>query len=156
MRLFSVHSAPTPVRDRERRLQTRVRELQCEQSHSKVCVQLSSMHFMCCEQGLTSQADNATLKLSMEFHSSAVGVPQKGRKAASFQCTQRIGPRLYLSNFIRGGGSKFWLLKSTTLLMLKVLKVDPPPLRFLIAAWEGQKFSRGGSTPQLPVKYSPE
>ena len=51
---------------------------------------------------------------------------------------------LYLSNFIRG--SKFWLLKSTTVLMHRYIE-SRPPLRFLIAAGGGQKFSRGFNPP---------
>ena len=54
-------------------------------------------------------------------------------------------PGLYLSNFIRGG-SKFWLLKSTTVLMHRYTGTRPP-LRFLIAAGGGQKFSRGVQPP---------
>ena len=58
---------------------------------------------------------------------------------------------LYLSNFIMG--SKFWLLKSTTVLTHRYIE-SRPPLRFLIAAG-GVKNFRGALTPQHPVKYSP-
>jgi len=61
---------------------------------------------------------------------------------------------LYLSNFI--GGSKFWLLKSTTVLMHRYIE-SRPPLRFLIAARGVRNFRGGVQPPQLPPpdKYSP-
>jgi len=57
---------------------------------------------------------------------------------------------LYLSNFIRG--SKFWLLKSTTVLMHRY--IESRPCVFLIAAGGSEIFAGGGSTPP-PDKYSP-
>ena len=58
---------------------------------------------------------------------------------------------LYLSNFIRG--SKFWLLKSSTVLMHRYIE-SRPPLRFFNSS-RGVKNFRGGLTPQPSVKYSP-
>ena len=60
--------------------------------------------------------------------------------------------RAYLSNFIRG--SKFWLLKSTTVLMHRYIE-SRPPLRFLIAAGGSEIFAGKFNPPNLPVKYSP-
>ena len=54
------------------------------------------------------------------------------------------------------GGSKFWLLKSTTVLMHRYIE-SRPPLRFFNSSRGGQKFSRGeGFNPQPPDKYSPD
>jgi len=75
-------------------------------------------------------------------------------------------PGLYLSNFIRGG-SKFWLLKSTTMLMHRYIEhieiwricvgvdgggLKSTPLAFLIAAG-GSEILAGV---QPPIKYSPD
>jgi len=46
------------------------------------------------------------------------------------------------------GGSKFWLLKSTTVLMHRYIE-SRPPLAFLIAAGGSEIFA-GGSTPRPP------
>ena len=47
-----------------------------------------------------------------------------------FRCAFRPVPSsssgLYLSNFIKGGGSKFWLLKSTTVLMHRYIEIWKP------------------------------
>ena len=51
------------------------------------------------------------------------------------------------------GGSKFWLLKSTTVLMHRYIE-SRPPLRFLIAAGGSEIFA-GGSTPQPPRQIQP-
>jgi len=59
-----------------------------------------------------------------------------------------VDPGLYLSNFIRGR-SKFWLLKSTTVLMHRYIESRGGPLRFLIAA-EGVRNFRGGFYPHPP------
>ena len=64
----------------------------------------------------------------------------------------QANPGLYLSNFIRGG-SKFWLLKSTTVLMHRYIESRPPCV-FLIAAGGSEIFA-GGSTSPPPDKYSP-
>jgi len=53
------------------------------------------------------------------------------------------------------GGSKFWLMKSTTVLMHRYIESRPPSLRFFIAAGGVRNF-RGGFNPQPPDKYSPE
>jgi len=61
-------------------------------------------------------------------------------------------PGLYLSNFIRG--SKFWLLKSTTVLMHRY--IESRPLRFFNSSRRGgvRNFRRGVQ-PQPPDIYSP-
>ena len=51
------------------------------------------------------------------------------------------------------GGSKFWLLKSTTVLMHRYIESRPPCV-FLIAAGGSEIFA-GGFNPQPPDKYSP-
>ena len=52
------------------------------------------------------------------------------------------------------GGSKFWLLKSTTVLMHRYIE-SRPPLRFFNSSRGGQKFSWGVQPPNPPDKYSP-
>jgi len=51
------------------------------------------------------------------------------------------------------GGSKFWLLKSTTVLMHRYIE-SRPPLHFLIAAG-GSEIYAGVQPPTNPIKYSP-
>jgi len=63
--------------------------------------------------------------------------------------------RLYLSNFIRGGGSKFWLLKSTTVLMHRYIE-SRPPLSFFNSSRGVRNFRGGVQPPQPPDKYSPD
>jgi len=66
-----------------------------------------------------------------------------------------VDPGLYLSNFIRGR-SKFWLLKSTTVLVHRYIESRGGGLAFFNSSRGGQKFSRGVlPPPPTPVKYSP-
>jgi len=55
---------------------------------------------------------------------------------------------LYLSNIIRG--SKFWLLKSTTVLMHRYIESRPPPLAFFNSS-RGVRNFRGGFNPHPPT-----
>jgi len=55
-------------------------------------------------------------------------------------------PGLYLSNFIRGG-SKFWLLKSTTVLMHRYIESRPPPLAFFNSSRGSEIFAGRGFNP---------